>query len=398
MLLSSHKKNKIQQTLFIAGYLVWLIWKLITMSMFSFPDGSWINTALHGAMYLLLVGSIFCTNEFDSQTIMFIFSLALGILVKIYSDEILIIDLVLLFYASRGTGFNSIARVTLYTLSIYACLVMLSSLVGIIPNYHFSRGDSIRYGLGFRYTTYASHFFLGISLLYYYLQRKKVSIVGYATIISIGFIIYILTNSRNSFYLTLMITAGSIAYKYMSSDSKVSKVLKITALGSFAALACLALALSLAYDSSSGLWKSANQMLSGRLTQTHASLIKYGVSPFGQKNNLVGRSLEAGGGLDPKSESIESADLNYIDCAYLNIAVEKGWVTAGLFVGALTLTAAKAVRDNDIMLCYILLIIAVHLFFDIQFSLLYYNAFLFLAWKSSCEVFNKYRKKVFSYK
>lgn len=380
----SRKRRAASIGLFYVAYGVWLIWKLISISMLSFPEGSRANTLLHLIVYAAATLSIIAYCRLDKEIAYAAIGLCLGVAVKHFSGDIVIVDLVLLLFASRNCTFQSIVKFTLALTGLGIITIVTLSQTGVILDYPFPRSGSeiVRHGLGFRYCTYLGHLYLNIVMMYIYLRREKISIPACATILLIDIIIFMLTDSRNSFALVVLTVVGSLILRRHSNRPALLKILAPLAKWSFVALFILGLICALAYDSSNKLWSQVNSITSNRIAQDSASIDKYGVTPFGREVEFAGNSLIMGGSTEQNKDANPDADRNVIESSFLNLLVVKGAVSLVAVLVVIAHAASTAEKQGDVWMLAILCVIAAHSMFDPQLIDLLYNTFLFWIWKS----------------
>ena len=369
-------KKTAAELLFFGGYIVWLVWKLIGVSMFSFPEGSPVNTGLHIASYILLIASCLLSVRFDSTLLLAVLFGILGVLVKVASDDIDFVDLALILYAAHCTSFTRVAKVSLVVLGIGAVIIVLSSQVGIIPDYPFMRGDTVRHGLGFRYCTSLSHLYLNLVLLFLFLRRDDIRIAECILLLALDVGLYALTESRNS--CGLVVVALILALFFKCSDcAPVGRALCFMSRYAFVTFTILGIIAALAYNPNSSSWALLNDITSNRIAQDHASLIKYGVQPFGQEIEFANRVIAMGETDQIEWETAPEGDKNIVESSFLNILINNGYV-ALITVLAAFWVALKTNRDRWMAL--IMLMIACHSAFDFQLVNLLYTTFLIWVW------------------
>lgn len=369
-------KKSAAEFFYFGGYIVWLVWKLIGVSMFSFPEGSPANTGLHFLSYALLFVSCLLSMRFDSSLFLAVLFGILGVLVKIFSDDIVFVDLALLLYAARSTSFVRIAKVSLWVLGIGSVIIVLSSQIGIIPDYPFMRGDTVRHGLGFRYCTSLSHLYLNLVLLFLFIKRENIRVLECAILLALDAALYALTDSRNSCGLVAIALILAVYFKYLNHPI-ASRTLCFMSRYAFVAFTILGLIAALAYNPSSNSWALLNDVTSNRIAQDHASLLKYGVEPFGQEIEFANRVIAMGETDQIEWETSPEGDKNIVESSFLNILINNGYM-ALLAVLAAFWVALKTNRDRWIAL--IMLMIACHSAFDFQLSNLLYTTFLIWVW------------------
>lgn len=369
-------REAVSKVLFYAGYGIWLIWKLVSISMLSFAEGSSVNTMLHALSLACLLGSAVMFRLFDSKTVFALALCAFGLIVKMNAGNILFIDLAIVFYASRCADYKGIARFSLGLLGVGSIAIVMGSAIGIIPDYLFTRGETIRHGLGFLYSTNLSHLYLNIVLLFLFLRRDDVQFSECLLLFSIDVLIYILTDSRNSCGLVAIALFCACAFK-ISRNEKLDLALAWIARCSFGLFTVLLLIAALAFNPEDEGWKALNRFTSNRIAQDHASLIKYGVKPFGQEIEFSNRTIAMGETDKTEQEANPEGDPNIVESSFLNILITKGYVSLLLVLLGFWIAMRN---EADRWMNLIMLMISAHSAFDFQLTNLLYTTFLMWVW------------------
>lgn len=369
-------KERLSVILFYTGYTVWLVWKLASISMFSFAEGSSVNSILHLLSLAILLSSSVVMRIFDNKTILAGLLCLFGLVVKVSSGNILFVDLALLFYASRCTSFRSIARFSLGLLGLGSMTIVSATIAGVIPDYLFSRGEAIRHGLGFLYSTNLSHLYLNIVLLYLFDKREGISCAECLLLLSVDILLFILTDSRNSCGLVAIALVFALAFKW-GRASEFERVFAWFARCSFGVFTVVLIVAALMFDPADEGWKALNRFTSNRIAQDHASLIKYGVKPFGQEIEFSNRTIAMGETDKTEQQANPQGDPNIVESSFLNILITKGYVTLLLVLFAFWIAMR---HESDRWMSLIMLMIAAHSAFDFQLTNLLYTTFLMWVW------------------
>ena len=385
------KSNKhLSKMTFFVGYGVLLLFRLSVLSLLAFPNGSIQNTLFHfGSLFILAVSSAISVlwekTPITKSCIPTLIMFFVGVIQLILVKDALCIDLALVFFASRDIDFREIAKFTLIVEGCGCAAIVLGSVIGLIPNYYNTRSDgTVRYYLGFTYSTLLSHLFLNMVLLVLYLRRERIS---YYVIVLLAFIdtsIFVLTNSRNSFVLGLAALLAAVILKrgVAGRFRCFGRCMQCCACIAVVLFPVISLLAALLYNPQNDAWKSANLVLSNRLAQTSASVDRYGWTLFGQDIEFVGNGLVPGGDGLTDAAAHPDGDANFIDNSYVHVLVINGVLVAMATWMALIISAQQCFRNNDSWMAVILLVVALHSLFDPQLLQLVYNTFLFVIWRS----------------
>lgn len=372
----------VEDILFFMGYALLLIWRIVLSSVLAFPEGSFLNTCIHIIVLGLLFASTVSAFRNHHGLSPYFSAIILGIVIKICTGSMLFFDLSILLLAARGRSFRSICVATILISGITIAVIVGLALGGVIENYPFTRGDKIRWGLGFRWTTLLSHYYLNLVMVYFYIRKTRITAIELVAVLTIDFLIYHATNSRNSFILVLVIVAAAILYR---SSSKTLRLKMNPLKKMFAQYAPIILvigffAASAAYSPESTLLRNANEVMSNRLQQTHESIQRYGLKPFGSEIEWAAKGVIDMGEDAPSNKQ---GDVNYVDNSFIELLLNEGYIPFLFVMGWIIAAGAWAAKHEGWFVCLCLFVIALHSTLDPQLLLVEYNTFLFLIMRMS---------------
>lgn len=367
--------------LFYISYGIFVTMTLLRTTMFfRYVDGIAFKAGLGFCLLLIIAEEFFFGKGTKSMIIGLIiglFYIALAIFVQL-PQYLVFAATVLFVFAARKIPFRHIACFSAVVLLIFLGLVILSSQIGVVQDYILDDGHGrIRHYLGFRYALYPSTVIMNISMLVIYVRKKAILWFEVLLLLLINVWVFVMTGSRLSFILSLMILAIGSFLKlwpyFMVRKKKIKYILSLC----FIVLAIGSLVVSLKYDPEVGFQKKINSVLSGRLKHQKKAMNEYGFSLFGQDVEMNGNGLNAEGELsfDPDEE-----EYFYIDNNYVAWYVSNGVV---FFVLMLVICTAMAIRsvgyDKYGYLILILALMSVFCVIQDTFLSLHYNTFLLAA-------------------
>ena len=130
----------------------------------------------------------------------------------------------------------------------------------------------------------------------------------------------------------------------------------------------------MAYDPSNPIWKKVNALLSGRLNLGNTAIKQYGFTLCGQDIKWISQSIES---VFSKIEGY-----NYVDCSYLQIALQYGLIFLCLLLMGCSFLMVRAFREKQDYLCWILAAIFVHSMIEPRLLHPWYNPFILLCLSS----------------
>lgn len=378
--------------LFLVGFVSWLVWRVFSISVLTFPDGSPVHTAIHyGSLAVLLLAAAFGRKR-PVHAIVALVLFVLGAVVYLQSGDAILVDLAVILYACSLFPLRWVMKIATIIVASTVAVVVIMSQVGLARDYLWPRGDgTVRHGLGFLYCTYVSHYYLNLVLSYLYLRGDKLKWIEYVPIIAIDSIIYFLTDSRNSFLLVLFAVVLSIGIRFEPIKRLVrGRAMRSAVCGVFVLCAALSIAATVAYDGNSPTWRNMNSLLSNRLEQTQVSFHRYGVTPFGREITFLGNSIivTEEGIVELKAAGLPG-DLNYVDCSYMNVLIRLGVLALLAAIAMLTAGCLQAVAGDCLVLQIGLVVTALHSLVDPQLLELPYDFFLIVCFVALCELIEK---------
>lgn len=273
-------------------------------------------------------------------------------------------------FGARRFSFDDIARTALITIASSCVLIVACSAIGIIDDVVWVQGDRVRHGLGMRYTTTLSHYVLYCTLLQIYLRRSNLSISQTVAILSVDIAVFLLTNSRNSFGLTIIALVFAWIVRSLDSEQLCKKLsLLFTAIIPF--FAVISIALMVVYSPNVGWQSKLNSFFGGRLEISHRSYQLYGIKPFGQDQEFVGQGIEDDG-------QKYDGPVTVIDNSYCNMLITKGSILTFMVIVALSILIWEASSNGSVVIVLIFLLVATHSLTDPQLLTLQFDVPLLL--------------------
>lgn len=287
--------------------------------------------------------------------------------------------LMILCFSARNIEFKKIVEFTLKLEGILLFLVIFSSVLGIIDNY-IEKSDRIRYYLGFKYSLFPATLLFNVSALLIWLQRENMKwrIVIFLSLINS--LMFYFTQSRLAFGLFILMMICVIGFKIRASiikkkpSRKKRKRVHFAKILIFSYVLCLfiSLGITLSYSDSSALQKKVNIALGDRLELGQNSLKENRVKPFGEFIEMSGNGLNEKGKRDLTSTN---GVYNYVDCMYIQILQDFGWVFTVLIIILMTIAMYQTYKKRDWYMLMICSILALHGIIDDLIINVYYNTF-----------------------
>lgn len=271
-------------------------------------------------------------------------------------------------YCARRIPFPKIARFTLKYSIITVAVIVSSSLLGIIDNVVVYKSGRVREFLGFRYALYLPGLLLNMTMLWIYLKKYTVSLVGTLLWAAVNWIVYLLTDSRISFVMAEAMLVVALLMKWLPGLVRRLRPVFAALIPSFLVFGGFSLVMTLTYDRTVQWMRQLNSFLEGRLNLGQKSLEKYGVSLFGEAIEWVGN------GLDSAGNSVE-ATYDYVDCLYIKVLQQDGILFTLALVALLTWSMYLLWKRREHHILIISAVVAAHCVLDDLSFALHYNTF-----------------------
>lgn len=349
--------NDAKELSFTIPYVIYLITFMLEVSFYA-KYISRVTTAIYGfCMAWLVVRELILGKTSPKGMLASLFILSM-MFIGLRVRRVNIVNIMIFIIAGRNIEFETIAKKTIITTSIMLAIIILSALSGLIENYSSVRiAQKVRYYLGFRYALFAPGFFTNIAMLVVYLKKERIKIKQLLLILLIAFGFYKSTDSRLSFYLTIIICLVAFVFKIAPDFLKKKRWLCVTMCLSFILFAGVSFYITLTYNSSVNWQRSLNRILAGRLQYGQLALGEYGISMFGQQIKWLGNGLDIYG-------RRAVGNYMYVDCLYIQILLNYGIVFFLLFITFFTITSFITLRNKNYWLLTMLFFLALHCVID----------------------------------
>ncbi len=309
----------------------------------------------------------------------------LSIIISYISKNKSLIITLLIIMAIKKIDLEKIFKTVYKSLIIIFFTIIILSILQLIPDWTYMRGNIVRHSMGFIYPTDCASVFLMLTLLYLYNNKLNITWYHFAWIEIVNIFLFKCTDSRLSFLLInfaliVAVTMKIKKFKTYLTKNQTRKKLRIIAY--IMPIFFLVLTNYLIFlPTKSVIFERADTLLSRRIINSKNAYEKYGIHPFGKKIEWKGW----GGYGYIKTE--KNYEYNYVDNSYARILLEYGIIfTIILVYGYIKLLLYCS--DKNIVLYIIIGIILIWSFvepcivnisrniFVISFSLLFNNNYL----------------------
>lgn len=381
MYLRHYKINcSINEILFFFAYGLYIFIGIMNLSFFQIYINN-ITKYINILCMLILLYSELLNKKISIKGIFLLIFISLLLLPVMIHNNATLFVMILFIYCARNIDFRRIAKFSLFESILLLFLVILSSKIGIITNYISTDGGRIREYLGFRYALFPPMILFNITALELYLYKDKFSPFKYIILFILNYYVYIKTDSRLSFYLSILLILFIAILTKFPNIFKKRKVLCNLMVFSFILCSIFSLITTIKYDASNPQMNKLNETFGGRLYLGHISLDKYPINLLGHDTKYIGNGLDMYG-------NKTSGTYFYVDCLYLNLLEKYGLIFTVILLLLLTYSLSNTLKEKDYFLLVILTFFALHGIIDDLEIYIYYNTFWFIISKN----FSKYLK------
>lgn len=254
----------------------------------------------------------------------------------------------LLIMAASGLSSSLVLRISFIIQTVIFSMTILCSQIGLAVDFDFSSETRIRHGLGFAWTTTGSILFFYMVLQYVYLRKRNASIMEYVILEAVNYLLYRFTDSRMAFLMTTLYLLFFCMERLFRHPWKISEMVGNLFCLAPTVISIVSLLAFQFYQEGSSLWDKLNSVLSDRLALGSRAIHQYGYTLFGQKIKWVGYSIQ-----NPQM----TVDYNYVDCSYLQLALQYGLIFLCIVIIFYTIILFKAVKSRDYYLVWTVLFV-----------------------------------------
>ena len=366
-------RSSLNDWLVYCGVSLYIVVSILTTTFFS----RYIPGSLYHLASILSISLIFLHNILTIKkgigALGAIFTLgimSLLIYTSIGSFQTYIYSLTIIFLL-RDFDFNKLVRVVLPVVVVILAFVILSSKIGIVPDYVEISATRTRHYLGFRYSLYPSTVMLNIVGLYIYIKQENITYKSLLLLLVSVLWIYLQTNSRlTTLSSIVLLTLGILLKRFPKLLTRI-RYLLIFLIPSYIFAAVASYIVAGKYTSAGSGLRAVDNFLGGRIYLASKSLYIYGFDWLGKNIQWVGNGLNADGQRSTMSYL-------YVDNMYIQVLQKYGLLYLIIFVTLLTLTLFILYKQRQYLLLLILSILAAHAMIDDLTFNLYYNFFLVL--------------------
>lgn len=323
-------------------------------------------TPLYFISWLLLALAFFFNGKISSYKIVaIIIFLPILSLVSLKSGHFqALFTLFLLIITVSNVNLNSVFKLHCYFLVIMMFAVAVSFKLGILPQRLVFRGTTVRYFLGYDYTSFFLNYLFHLICIGIFVFRDKIPYLVIFILAYINNVGYQLTDTKSAYYLSLCALILWFFYKMFRNHVIMERIDSLSPIieSLSVMLACGTIVFLSYFYNGSFIFTYLDRILTNRLSLSKAAIDLYGI-------HLWGNRVEWYFGTDFTSTYL------FVDSSFVNILINYGVVFLVCICIAYFILAKKNIYSDRYYILGLVLIV-VHSMFDPQFLLISYNPFI----------------------
>lgn len=345
--------NKIQYIV----YTIFLVFSLLSLVSINYNNHiALIFRIIRYLCYLFFMIVIILNYKKTSK-----WDIALVILssfVAFFSKNKHLIIVILIIISMKSFDLKRIFKVSLATFSTFYALCVIFSLIGIIPDWTFTRGNIIRHSLGFIYPTDCFSIYLVIIFLYFVVFPKKYKILSIFLLEFLNVLLYLYTNGRLSFYLINIVLIIMALLKNKNIYNFSINLLRTKSIKVFSYLLPFLLFVGFAflvfsYNQGMKYAYVFDDVLSERIRLTSSAFDKYQITLFGEEIKWNGW----GGYGYRDTNDMGTFEYNFVDSSYPRILLDYGVIFTFIVLIGYSLILNYYIKNNNLIMYLIFVFI-----------------------------------------
>ncbi len=299
--------------IFIVAVSMFLVSVIVDMSLLG-VDGR-ITQLIRYTGYGIILFKL-AKDIYDRNTMVrFIVTLGLIAVGYVFNHNKVMLLYTLVVLAAINIESELLMKVYVIVQSILLAIIVWMSQTGLVLDYVGKSAVRVRHYLGFDHATTAPILFLFIIMEYLYIRKGKLTILEYLVGVGISLYFYKLTDTNMAFWICVGTLTFFVATQLVIDKGYITYTYRYLLMIIPWLAAILSIWAQYAYKPENPNWIKMNEFFHTRLGLGYDAINTYGFSLFGQNIIWIGSSYKA-----------DTTGYNYVDCSYLQIALQQGLV------------------------------------------------------------------------
>jgi len=369
-------KAKVDYQLFIIGYLLMFISLFLTTTMLGSTLPHMLISIPKYAGFVLILVDIVVYKHFDAKKLLLF--LIIGVLITVnyrITHNTNLFFAMAIMIGAYGIDYKKIVLPYIVTSLVLLTIVIALSLIGIIPNIEYVRGDAVRMALGIIYPTDlgARLFYLAVAFFVY--RWEKMTFKDVFLYLIIAALTWKITYARMDTFLIMSLSLGAIIVIVGNKFAQRKPWQRLSSLLCSINVVVPVLAFTLInfisyhFNNAIPIYAKLDAILSGRLSLGHTAYQYYPIKLWGQ-----GIVQQGWGGVSAQKAS----EINYfmIDSAFVRLVLVYGIVLTMVILISWTFLMVDLKKKRLLALSIVLVVIAASGIIDQHMFEIAYNPIL----------------------
>lgn len=364
------KENRFQNFylfIFILWYGTEIVFNTTLKTILGFPISK-INNIVNWLIFVLLMIQIIFFQSYRKKELAIIMGITLPIVVAtILSGSKQLLSAWMFIVAAKNSKLDKIIHTAYIILIIMIPMIVFLCLIGFIDDYTMTRGNIIRYSLGFVHPNQLGLRIVQLVVCHCYLHRHRLGSLNYIIVsIAILFLVKV-PNSKTAYIVMIVLLCMLLLYNFVKNQSVV--YMKIFEKSLFLGVLCFSV-LSVLFSyldiGRNYVLVRLDKWMSSRFSLCHIVWQLYGVSPLGQRIYVT----------EVERESVGIKTRLWLDNAYVSVLLRYGVLVFLIFsIGYLCLVKYMIIQ-KEYILSVILVLYALYGIMENGMYMVTHNIFL----------------------
>lgn len=364
-------KFSLSELVFLIGYSIYIFNQFLGFTMYSdTPIYQIYFSRISVLSVFFFILKIIYDRKISRKFIVnfIIIGLVMSFIMILSSQVVKILVYFLILFSLKKVNLKKVITVHASLMVLILIIAFISFLTNVIPDYIFYTDQGrVRHSLGFTYTSFAPNIFFHFSCIYVYIRSHRISLLELVFMLLFSYYLYIQTDTKNAFVLTLILITFTLFIKLSKVDDRFNPIwLRFLEKNIVLISSIISISLTFLFFYPNSFMINLNYSLGGRLHQGVLAIKKYGLSLFGShiKWNVY---------LATTKQFVGS--YLFVDSSFVNILLNFGLVVlVVLILGFYFLPKINFYSNIYYSISFIIL--TIHATWDPQFFELWYNPYL----------------------
>lgn len=307
------------------------------------------------AAYFLVLGVVLFNISHEKTIFLrYLFFIAILIVVSVISKSVTVLFNFIFVFEAKNIENKKLLSFVCTLQAITVGLIVAGCMAGIVPNWTYNIGGRFRESLGFFYPNRIASLYFFIVLAFCCYLAEKLNILHVIVLELLNIIIFHHTNTRMAFAMTTVSIPVFYCVRFRKEGLRNTRLSRVLYLHSLYIIPLSAIAICLIYSPSNSFLYMMNGFVNNRLMLGHNALYKYPITLFGQNIEWVGF-----GGLGYLYTQLPG-EYNAVDCAYINILLDKGLLVFLMSVTGYMMSSYSELKRGNRRFCIAIVLMSIY--------------------------------------